>query len=108
MNTCQIQQTSKTLKFVPANNSSLKVYYPLQKQTKQTSTKMVMALMNCSGLILLLGFYLGAPPPLFYETHRHVDVVWVSNTEVGFYVCVGVKTNIPPLPCFLPPPGRIK
>ena len=24
MNTCQIQQTTKTLKFVPANNSSLK------------------------------------------------------------------------------------
>ena len=26
MNTCQIQQTTKTLKFVPANNTSLKVY----------------------------------------------------------------------------------
>ena len=25
MNTCQIKQTTKTLKFVPANNSSLKV-----------------------------------------------------------------------------------
>ena len=25
MNTCQIQQTTKTLKFVPANNTSLKV-----------------------------------------------------------------------------------
>ena len=25
MNTCQIQQTTKTLKFVPTNNSSLKV-----------------------------------------------------------------------------------
>ena len=25
--TCQIQQTTKTLKFVPANNSSLKVVY---------------------------------------------------------------------------------
>ena len=25
MNTCQIEQTTKTLKFVPANNSSLKV-----------------------------------------------------------------------------------
>ena len=25
MNTCQIQQTTKTLKYVPANNSSLKV-----------------------------------------------------------------------------------
>ena len=25
MNTCQIQQTTKMLKFVPANNSSLKV-----------------------------------------------------------------------------------
>ena len=24
MNTCQIQQTTKTLKFVPANNSNLK------------------------------------------------------------------------------------
>ena len=27
MNTCQIQQTTKTLKFVPANNSSLKTKY---------------------------------------------------------------------------------
>ena len=26
MNTCQIQQTTKMLKFVPANNSSLKVF----------------------------------------------------------------------------------
>ena len=28
MNTCQIQQTTKTLKFVPANNTSLKVVFP--------------------------------------------------------------------------------
>ena len=31
MNTCQIQQTTKTLKFVPANNTSLKVYPGLMK-----------------------------------------------------------------------------
>ena len=34
MNTCQIKQTTKTLKFVPANNSSLKVV--MLQQARET------------------------------------------------------------------------
>ena len=51
MNTCQIQQITKTLKFVPANNSSLKVVWlPLlmaDNQMHWVSTQAISTLSHC-------------------------------------------------------------
>ena len=45
MNTCQIQQTTKTLKFVPANNTSLKVVRGF-KQTNDIVWRIILNLVK--------------------------------------------------------------